>query len=81
MKVQGHFDTTEEQRDMEANREVPDTPEHYNPYARYYQECLKQREQGINYGESCMKYIQYISTVHAYNFHAKYENVSLIFCV
>ncbi|XP_042902860.1 vitellogenin-6 isoform X1 [Parasteatoda tepidariorum] len=76
IKIQGDFVTTDEQRHYESKREVPDTPEHYNPYAHFYQACVKDRERGIDFGESCMEYIKLISTVHGYNFHVKHENLS-----
>ncbi|CAL1295538.1 unnamed protein product [Larinioides sclopetarius] len=76
VKIDGQFFTTEEQRLFESKREEPDTPEHYNPYAYYYQACLKERATGINYGEQCLEYIRLISTVHGYNFHGKFENLS-----
>ncbi|GIY06719.1 vitellogenin-6 [Caerostris darwini] len=79
IKLEGHFLTTDEQREAESKREVPDTPEHYNPYAHYYQECQKERQKGVNYGEYCLEYIRLISTVHAYNFHGKHENLSPAF--
>ncbi|GFS61509.1 vitellogenin-6 [Trichonephila inaurata madagascariensis] len=75
ISVVGHFVTTDEQREAESKREVPDTPEHYNPYAYQYQECQKERQKGINYGEHCLEYIRIISTVHGYNFHAKHEDL------
>ncbi|KAG8181558.1 hypothetical protein JTE90_017309 [Oedothorax gibbosus] len=76
IKVEGHFDTSEEQRDLEAHRDVPDTPEHYNPYAHYYQLCLHEREHGENWGDNCMEYIHHITELHEYEFNAKYEHLS-----
>ncbi|GBO30581.1 hypothetical protein AVEN_70862-1 [Araneus ventricosus] len=81
VKIDGQFFTTEEQRLFESKREEPDTPEHYNPYAYYYQTCLKERARGINYGEQCLEYIRLISTVHGYHFHGKFENVSEEICI
>jgi hypothetical protein len=74
-KVQGLITESEEQRDFNRRRDEPDTPEHYNEYAYYYQECLRERERGINYGEACMDYFDRLTTLHKYTFDVKYENL------
>ncbi|XP_054714176.1 vitellogenin-2-like [Uloborus diversus] len=76
IKVQGHFEETEEQKEFEKRREEPDTPEHYNEYSHYYHECQKERARGLNYGENCWKYMEVATTVHKYNFDVKYEHLS-----
>lgn len=77
--INGRFETSDEQRELERQRDIPYTPERYNQYAYYYQKCQEDRQHDISFSENCLNYFYLVTSLHKYSFDIKYENLSPAF--